>query len=114
MPQQPAPPSQPALRNSVPKSLQLELQFPVENATLSPKQLEFRWLGVAAATYYEVHVVTEDGSVIWLGKVDGTVVRLPDSVPMEAGRKYFVWVRAYLSGGGTVKSAAVSFRVGGS
>jgi hypothetical protein len=114
IPQQPAAISPPAVRNSHPKPLQLELEFPVENATLSPKQLEFRWLGVAAATYYEVHIVTEDGNVVWLGKVEGTVVRLSDGVPLETGRKYFVWVRAYLSGGGTVKSAAVSFRVGGS
>ena len=111
---QPAPPSTPAVRHSAPTPLLLELEFPVENATLSPKQLEFRWLRVPAAAYYEVHVVTEDGSVVWLGKVEGTVVRVPDGVSMEAGRKYFVWVRAYLSGGGTVKSAAVAFRVGGS
>ena len=113
-PQPPAPPPQSAVRNSFAKPLQLELQFPSENATLSIGQLEFRWTAVPAATYYEVQLVTDDGTVVWLGKVEETRARPADDVRLEAGRKYFVWIKAHLSGGGTVKSATVSFRIGGS
>ena len=110
-PQLPAPPPPSAVRNSVAKPLQLELQFPAENATLSIGQLEFRWTAVPAATYYEVQLVTDDGTVVWIGKVEGTRARPPDAVRLEAGRKYFVWIKAHLSGGGTVKSATVSFQI---
>ena len=108
-----APPPQPAVRNSVGKPLALELQSPAENAMVAPEQLEIRWREVASATYYEVHIVTEDGTVVWAGKVGGTRARPPDLAGLKAGKKYFVWVRAFLSGGGTVRSSAVAFRVGG-
>ena len=109
----PEPTPKPAVRNSTGNPLRLDILFPSENATLLPQQLEFRWRGTAAAAYYEISLVTEDGGVVWQGKVAGTQGRCPDSISLEAGKKYFVWVRAYLSGGGTVKSAAVSFHVGG-
>jgi hypothetical protein len=112
-PQPLAPPPQSAVRNSIAKPLQLELQFPSENATLSIGQLEFRWTVVPAATYYEVQLVTDDGAVVWIGKVEGTRARPPDAVRLEAGRKYFVWIKAYLAGGGTLKSATVSFFIVG-
>ena len=102
-----------AVRNSVREPLELELQSPAENAMVAPEQLEIRWRGVPSATYYEVHIVTEDGTVVWIGKAEGTRARPPDLAGLEAEKKYFVWVRAYLSGGGTVRSSAVSFRVGG-
>ena len=108
---QPAPPPQSAVRKSVSKPLQLALLFPSESATLSPGQLEFRWQALPATAYYEVHIVTEDGTVVWQGKVEGTRARPPGGISLETGKKYFVWIRAYLSGGGTVKSAAVSFHV---
>ena len=100
------------MRNSTNKPLQLDILFPSENSTLLPQQLEFRWRGTPAAAYYEISLVTEDGSVVWQDKVAGTQSRCPDSISLEAGKKYFVWVRAYLSSGGTVKSAAISFHVG--
>ena len=109
----PQPPPKPAVRKSTGNPLRLDILFPSENATLLPQQLEFRWRGTPAAAYYEISLVTEDGGVVWQGKVAGTQGRCPDSISLEAGKKYFVWVRAYLSGGGTVKSAAVSFHVGG-
>ncbi len=111
-----APSSPPAssVRKSVSSPLEITVQFPAENAVLSAQQAEFRWNAIPSASYYEVHLVTEDGNVVWLGKVEGTRARPPAATPLEAGKKYFVWIRAHLSGGGTVKSAAVSFRVGGS
>jgi hypothetical protein len=111
-PQSPSP-SRSAVRSPAGKPLQLELQFPAENATLAPQQLEFRWEAVPAATYYEVQLVTDDGTVVWLGKVEGTRVRPPDAVRLEGGRKYFVWIKAHLTGGGTVKSTTVSFQIEG-
>jgi hypothetical protein len=111
-PARPAPP-QSVVRNSVVKPLQLDLAFPSENATLSIGQLEFRWKPIPGVAYYEVQLVTDDGTVVWIGKVEGIRARPPDSIRLETGRKYFVWIKAHLSGGGTVKSATVSFHIGG-
>lgn len=112
VPTSPAPPVV-RKRNSATRPLRLELLAPAENATLSSGHMEFAWQAVPDANYYEVFVVTEDGNVAWQGKVEGTRARPPEGVPPEAGKKYFVWIRAYLSGGGTLKSAAVAFYVGG-
>jgi hypothetical protein len=102
------------VRNSSATPPHLGVVSPAEGATVSPGRLEFRWQGIPSAAYYEVHLVTSDGNVVWLGKADGTSLRPPPGITLEAGQKYFVWILAYLSGGGTIKSAAVPFFVGGS
>jgi hypothetical protein len=120
IPESPAPPPadeaarpRPAVRNSAPASSSIVVLVPAENETRLPDALVFRWQGVPGAVYYEVHVVTEEGNVAWTGKAEGTSAPLPRDHALVAGTRYFVWVRAYLPGGGTVKSPAVSFRVGG-
>jgi Putative zinc-finger len=90
----------------------LEVTSPAENATLSPRDLEFRWQAVPGSVYYELSLVTEDGDVVWQDRVEGTFARLPEGVALRTGAKYFVWVHAYLAAGVTLKSAAVPFRVG--
>lgn len=109
------PPASPraAVRNSATPASAVVLLSPPEEATLPPGALVFNWRAVPGAAYYELHIVTEEGNVVWSGKVEATSTTLPEGHGLEAGRKYFVWVRAHLSGGGTVKSPAVSFRVGG-
>lgn len=108
----PAPPA--TVRKSAPRPLALQLLSPAENSTLSLQKPEFRWQPVPGAIYYEIQVLAEEGDVVWQAKVEGTTTRLPDGHPLRAGTKYFAWVRAHLSGGGSVKSAAIAFRVGGS
>jgi hypothetical protein len=85
---------------------------PAENQVLSPRGPEFRWQAVPGSIYYELSLVTENGDVVWQGRVEGTRAPLPSSVTLQPGAGYFVWVRAYLAGGVTLKSAAVPFRVG--
>jgi hypothetical protein len=88
------------------------LLSPTSDSMVPLPNLEFRWRDVPNAIYYDLHVVTEEGDVVWQGRVEGTRTRLPDGHPLHAGTKYFVWVRAHLAGGGTLKSAAAAFRVG--
>jgi hypothetical protein len=108
----PAPRPAPAVRNSVGTPMAFHLLFPAENATLSPHDLTLQWSAIAGAAYYEAQVTTDEGDVAWSARTDATSVRLPgDSASLQPGRKYFVWIRAYLAGGGTVKSAAVSFHI---
>jgi len=106
-------PSRPTVRKSTVASSTPVLVSPTEGGALPSFAPEFRWEAVAGSLFYEVHVVTEDGSVVWQSNVTSTRARLPDGYSLRTGARYFVWVRAHLSGGGTVKSAAVSFHVGG-
>jgi len=73
--------------------------------------LEIRWRGVRDALVYEVRLVTSEGSLVWEGQTEATEATLPADVRLEPGRKYYVWVRAYLSEGRTLKSDAFGFSV---
>jgi len=103
----------PTVRNSASAVRTLSVVSPTESATPARKDLEFRWHAVAGSLYYEIDLVTEDGTSVWHSRVEGTSARPPDGAKLDAGAKYFVWVKAFLSGGETVKSAAVSFHIAG-
>ena len=113
IPSAPAAPERSTVRHSAGKPVLLTVLSPAADAALSVQQVEFVWSPIPTTAYYEIHLVTEDGNVVWLAKTDDTRARPPAGLPLVAGGKYFVWVRAYLSGGGTVKSAAVPFHIGG-
>ncbi len=103
----------PTVRNSAPAVRTLSVVSPAEAATLARKDLEFRWHAIPGSLYYEIDLVTDEGTSVWHSRVEGTSARPPDGTKLDAGAKYFVWVKAFLSGGETVKSAAVSFHIAG-
>ncbi len=88
------------------------ITVPRSDATLSRRDLAFRWRGVPGALYYEIRLVTDEGTVVWQGHADNPDVRLPPDLLLQEGGRYFVTVRAHLSGGGTLRSAAVPFFIG--
>ena len=102
-----------AVRNTPPAASALMLLSPSDNQMLPLERLELSWRHVPGVVYYDLQIVTEEGNVVWSGRADGTSTTLPAGHGLQAGQKYFVWVRAHLSGGGTVKSPAVPFRVSG-
>jgi hypothetical protein len=97
------------VRNSAAAPGAVVLLAPEENSALSRAAADIRWREVPGALYYQVFVLSEDGDVVWQRQEAGTSLRLPDDHPLRAGTNYFVRVRGYLSGGGTVSSTAVSF-----
>jgi hypothetical protein len=108
-----ASPSPRTVRRSTSAALTLAVLFPADNATLVRQDLEFRWQPVPGSVYYEINVVTDDGTVVWHTRVEGTSTRLPDGTKLDTGAKYFIWVKAFLTGGETVRSAAVAFHIAG-
>jgi anti-sigma factor RsiW len=102
-----------SVRRSAPVVSQPSVIFPADAATIAPRDLEVRWRPVPASRYYEISIVTDEGSVVWQGRLEGTSTRLPAGTRLDAGAKYFVWVKAFLAGGESVKSATVSFHVAG-
>jgi hypothetical protein len=89
---------------------QPELLFPEEGSIIQVGEAEFHWSDVPRSLFYEISVTTADGDLLWGGRVEGVSTRLPDGVSLSAGQEYFVWIRAYLPEGKTVKSKAVGFR----
>ena len=97
-------------RSAPAKNAPLELIWPPEDTIASARQLEFRWTPVAGSVFYEVEVLTADGTLEWEGRSETTrLILLTDHLPREG--KYYAWVRAQLPDGRTVKSHAVSFQV---
>ncbi len=90
-----------------------EILVPREGSVVPGDGLEIRWRGVRGALVYEVRLVTADGSLVWEERTEATAALLPAGVRLEPGRRYYVWVRAYLSEGRTLKSAAFGFSVDG-
>ena len=108
----PAVPTPPRVRTSPSGASVFAIVFPATNATLPRRGLEIRWQVVPGALYYEVDLVDAEGTVLWQSRVEGVSSRPPDDVRLEAGARYFVWVHAHLSSGGTIRSVAVPFSIG--
>lgn len=74
---------------------------------------EIRWQEVPLALGYEISVMTLDGTLLFEERTEATVWRLPASDQLLVGESYYVWVRALLADGTTVRSPATRFVAGG-
>jgi hypothetical protein len=101
----------PNVRNAPRLLSRTEIEFPREGSVVSPAELELRWQPVGHSLFYEVRLVASDGSLVWEGRSETASLRVPTDVVLVPGEKYFVWVRAHLSGGKTLKSETVGFTV---
>jgi hypothetical protein len=79
------------------------------NATLAGPDIRFAWEAVPRATSYDVRITRDTGESVWEAHVEANHAKLPASVHLAVGSKYFVWVRADLKDGSTVESEAVPF-----
>jgi hypothetical protein len=61
----PAPAPSPAVRNRVRPAILPNLLFPQEGSVIVPKELEFSWQGVERSVFYEIRLVTADGTLMW-------------------------------------------------
>ncbi len=91
----------------------LRLVFPQDGSALPRNNVEFRWQRVPGAIYYEVRVVTQEGDLIWEGRVAEAQAKFPSTATLKAGEGFFVRVRAFLPEGKTITSRVVGFSVKG-
>jgi len=106
----PAPETLPAEVRSKPGQLVTpEILSPAEGSIVGREQLDFRWRGVAGTIYYEIQLVTAEGDVLWQGRTEETGTQLPGTVPIARGQEVYVWVRAHVLDGKTLKSDPVGF-----
>lgn len=104
-------PAPTATRASAPEAEALQVLAPRAGAAVEAQHVQFRWTAVAGSPYYDVRIVTDDGSVVVRQRVDGTDWQLPDQLQLQPGTEYFVHVDAYPSGDKAVSSDHIPFRV---
>lgn len=110
-PERPTAAPLPSVRATPPLSRRPDLRFPQEGSVVSLTDPEIQWQSVTGCLFYEVRLVASDGSLVWEERSEATELRLPVDVVLTPGEKYFIWVRAYLPGGKTLKSETVGFVV---
>lgn len=89
-----------------------EVRHPREGARVSMTDFEVRWSGVAGAMAYEIRLVDSSGDLVWMSEAQGLRKVVPPDLEIATGKLHFVWVRALLPDGRTLKSTAVGFQVG--
>ena len=84
---------------------------PREGGILSKNNQAFLWSSVDDATFYEVKVVTNDGTPVFKESVSETQLPLAPQSALKSGVEYFVAIEAHLSDGRVIRSKLVKFRV---
>lgn len=100
-----------AVRRGVGAPDDLRILAPAEGAVVEPERVDLLWTAASQGLFYEVQVVSDEGDLVWQGRTEETRLRLPAESRLGSDREYFLWVRAYLPDGKTVRSPAVGFRV---
>jgi hypothetical protein len=88
-----------------------QILSPGEGASIGARELLIKWSEIPGSLYYDVRVVSDEGDVIWQGRVEDTESRLPESLSLTPGAEYFVRVDAYLAAAKRVSSRHVLFTV---
>jgi hypothetical protein len=88
----------------------VEVLEPQPESVVLRERLRFRWKAVGDVAYYELRLANSEGDLMWQGQESNPVAQLPADLPLQPGR-YFVWVRAYLHDGRTIKSDPVPFTI---
>ena len=86
---------------------------PQRNSSVVRERLGFQWKTVPHARYYQIHVVTSEGDLVWEGQSEASILRPPADLRLNDG-SYFVWITAYLESGREAKSAPVKFSLASS
>jgi anti-sigma factor RsiW len=100
-------PDHDAVRGS--SSADARFLFPLPGSVVDPATLVFRWKPVTDAQFYEVELVSDDGSVIWQQRVQSASTPLPTSVHLIKGKTYFVRLRVHSVRGSVEQTKAVGF-----
>jgi hypothetical protein len=104
-------PEPPVTRTMAREADVVQVLAPRSGAAVNPQRAQFRWTAVAGSPYYDVRIVTDDGTVVVRERVDGTAWQLPQQLQLQPGAEYFVHVDAYPSGDKPVSSDHIPFRV---
>lgn len=101
-------PGAPVVRDADPATAGVAVVTPDSVATVP---LTFAWHPVPTATTYRVALTNPSGELIWSGATSDTVLAIPDSVALAAGRSYYYYVDALLADGTSITSGVRGVRL---
>jgi len=111
---EPAPTFEPPVahieRNLTSREVLPQIVSPKQGKVVPRDQLKFQWKPLLGARYYEIHVVTPEGDLVWEGQSEAAILKFPSDVTLKDG-PYFVWISANLADGRVPKSIPVRFLV---
>jgi hypothetical protein len=87
------------------------LLAPRDAETLPRAAVRFAWTPVEDSLFYEVELLAANGDMLWQERSEALQSAPPQTLFLDPEQLHYVWVRAYLRDGKTVKSQSVSFRV---
>ncbi len=99
------------VRNGLTGAAAPRILHPKEGESITESRTAVLWEAYPGALQYTVLLVNLEGDVVWEERSSGLSAVVPPEKELEPGQRYFVWVEAHLQTGGSLKSAAVGFRV---
>jgi hypothetical protein len=99
------------VRNGLTGTAGPRILHPKEGESITESRTAVLWETYPGALQYTVLIVNLEGDVVWEERSSGLSAVVPPEKQLEPGQRYFVWVEAHLQTGGSLKSAAVGFRV---
>ena len=100
-----------SVRNGLNGAAGPRILHPKEGESIAESRTTVLWEACPGALQYTVLIVNLEGDVVWEERSSGLSAVVPPEKELEHGQRYFVWVEAHLQTGGSLKSAAVGFRV---
>jgi hypothetical protein len=88
-----------------------EIISPLENSSVDPQNLSFKWKLVPDSLYYDIRIVSDDGELISRQRVWDTQWSPPASLSLQPGAEYFVRVDAFVSEGKALSSEHIAFKI---
>jgi hypothetical protein len=86
---------------------------PMQHEKLAVRQHNgaFYWNSVPDSLYYEIRIVSDEGTLLWQERTYDTHWALPEDLHPVPGREYFVRLDAYLSESKSLNSDYIGFQV---
>ena len=88
----------------------IALFAPLPGATVAPP-VHITWRSIPGAQSYRAELLTPGGDLVAAWSTPDTTFAIPDSVRLDAGASYNVWIRATLADRTEASSPVVRFRV---
>jgi hypothetical protein len=87
------------------------LRRPLPGARVPPGPLQLEWHATPSAIAYRVHVMRDDGQLLWERETQGTATEVPETASLPSAVPLYVAVTAVLPDGKTTRAPAVRFEV---
>ena len=84
---------------------------PADGMPLFPADRSFTWTAVPDSLYYQLRIVSEEGDLLWQGRIAGTEWKIPAGLELSPRMDYFARVDAYITDAKALQSDYLLFRL---